>query len=70
MTCLQINFRKIWGLYEAHKKSIPKMINRNNRITNERLEKLSEAVNAKVNTMKQLTNRTSDLEKGLKLIRI
>ena len=62
---MHTNVRKISELYNAHEKSIPEIINRNNQITNEILDNFSEAVKAKPNTVKQMTNRTKDLEESL-----
>ena len=62
---MHINVRKISELHDAHEKSIPEIINRNNQITNEILDNFSEAAKAMANTMKQMTNRTKDLEESL-----
>ena len=52
-------------LYDAHENSISNIIERNNKMLNERLNNFSQEIRTNSNSIKQLKDSTRDLEESL-----
>ena len=59
------NSTKKYQLYDAHEESISNMIEKNNKMLNERLNNLSQEIRTNSNSIKQLKDNTRDLEESL-----
>ena len=57
--------KKISELYDAHEKSISNMIEKNNKMLNERLNNLSQEIRTNSDSIKQLKDNIRDLEESL-----
>ena len=58
-------YKKISELYDAHEKSISNMIEKNNKMLNERLNNLSQKIRTHSNLIKQLKDSNGDLKGSL-----
>ena len=58
-------YTKISELYNAHEKSVSNMIEKNNKMLNERLNNLSQEIRTNSDSIKQLKDNIRDLEESL-----
>ena len=59
------HYKKMCEMYNGLKKSISEMIEANNNLTNQKLEKLSAKMRSNSDSVKLLSQKTKDLEESL-----
>ena len=59
------HYRKMCEMYNGLEKLISEMIEANNKLTNQKLEKLSAEIRSNSDSVKLLLQRTKDLEESL-----
>ena len=59
------HYRKMFDMYNGLEKSISEMIEANNKLTNQKLEKLSAEIRSNSDSVKLLSQKTKDLEESL-----